>query len=205
MNRRSVLAAGTLVVGLAALAASPLRPLGRRVVDGLAWRIHRTPRLDPSGGVGQLTADEMARVIGLGEILLPPGTPDAAAFVQEHVTARTAHVPGLVSLYRRALPLLDEAARRVRLDRSRFADLVPADRDRALATMLGTHDARGGVGVIAERWWSPPVLAAMRTFIVEDIVSAFYDSPRGWRVVGHAGAWSYPSADPRAYTRPPDA
>jgi hypothetical protein len=203
MRRRSALAAVTLVVGIAALATSPLRPLGRRAIDGLAWRINRTPRLDPFTGVGQLTADEMAQVVALGETLLPPGTPDAAAFVREHVMTSTARVPGLLSLYRRALPLLDHAARRIRLDVSRFPDLALADRDRALATMLGTYGEHNGPGVVAERWWSPRILAAFRTFIVHDIVTAFYDSPRGWRVVGHDHAWSYPAADPRGYTRPP--
>jgi hypothetical protein len=207
--RRRTLVAGLggllAIVGSGALlAGAGLEEWRERIRVGLARRLARGPRLDARAPKGRLTEDEMRSLLALAETVLPPWAAGAPDLVREHVDARTERAAGVLPVYRQSLALLDRATARVRPSASRFRDLAPGDRERVLATVLWAYPAGDRAAALAERWTSSAPVVGLRDVVMRDLIAAFYESPLGWRAVGHTHAWGSPAADPLGYARPPD-
>lgn len=174
MTRRSLLRI------LAAIGASVLALL-------LFWRPGRVaravsralrPRLDPASPTGALLDAETDSLVAFGEVLVEGRALSEAGrrHLIEHISDRTRHSPGYLSLYRRTAELLDglAGARFSALELHRRTDIVTRHR-------LASRDVRTRDYLIPVRRQE----LAVRVLAVPDLIAGYYRSPAGWAVVGY--------------------
>ncbi len=207
MRRRSFLIGlAAAAAALAASAAVERRKLLGPMRNWLAIRGARLVdiRLDAKSGTGRLPEARIEALAVLGETIAPSWAAgdQVRGFFRRHVRGRSEGTPGYRKEYEEALVLLDETAAELRAGSS-FASLERPDRDRVLATILGSSRGRS---VLSRRvrYFLPEGRRAnrFRRFVMRDMKEAYYLSPHGWRVVG------YPVTpgdcnDLVSYTRPP--
>ena len=193
MTRRRFLALGAVLALFVGLGVSPLRS---KVLDKIVkWR---WPGLDWHAPVGDLSVEESATVAALASVLVPGNYP----FLMDHVARKTTTEPGFLKEYRNAVKLLNESTRRIWARDTRFENLDPGGRERVVESILWRYSADDKWTILLEKLVVSKRRLAFRWFVVRDLLSAFYRSSAGWKVVGYTKYPGVPEKDQFEYTRP---
>lgn len=202
MKRRTFLAltAGGAAVSLAG--GAKVFRLGSRIPE------YRRPRLDRKSPTGKLSPAEMATILSLAEILTPSesNSEKANKAIESHVHLRTTTQNGYLKEYRSAVLLLDETSRVQAGSSGKFAELSAPDRQRVVERILWKYRREQGRVRQVESIFSPAGHLAFRSFVVQDMLEAFFRElpAEGWVIVGYSHYPGVP-ADPRAYSRSPES
>lgn len=205
VRRRSVLIGLSGIVLAASAAGLALRSrLNRHRLKTLLSRVVLPePQLDPTAPLGGLSDEEMQTILALGDILVSPDDADRArSLIQAHVEDRAQQHQGYLDEYRSGVALLDAASANRQGAAARFAGLHLDDRTAVLQSLLWSYRAADTLHRYLEALFLSRRQLAFRRFVVADILSAYYRSPFGWKIVGYSHYPGVPAADPLDYARP---
>lgn len=192
-GRRGFLGAALAIAG-AGVAALGLRRSGllgglRR---GASDRLR--PTLDASSPPGPLAPDALATLLAFTEVVVAgaPLSADGREAVRAALAEQAETRPGFRALCVSSAAWLDALAG------GRFAEVSSAARTALVAEhRLGEHPAGR-----LELLWKPRAALALRDLLVPALLTAYWDSPAGWREVGYARPFGV-CGDGREYTRRP--
>lgn len=152
----------------------------------LTWR---SLRVSESEG---LSETDVATLEAVAEVLYPSATTGIPDFLETYVVARARERPGRIEGMGDALAAVDERARS--WFGAPFRDLPRADRDAVLRQMGLDDRDPDPEGILEER---------VRYYLVNELLYAFYATPKGAELVGLPNPQGYPGGT-ASYQRGPD-
>ena len=193
ISRRVFLVA--LAGGASLLALGSLLRTRRIDLHGFEQDIKDNPRLrrwlaldlDASSGVGELSAEQIAALRALTEVLVPSrfaGNEEALAVGSDHARELAREVPGYRLEFERGVALLDQRSR------SRSSEEFAAlslDQRRALVDEIFAPMVRSGsIGKgIRYVFGDGRDIWRLYRFVARGMLGGFYSSELGWRLVGY--------------------
>lgn len=167
------------------------------------------PELDESAPTGILGEEEMATLLALVEVLIPPRHRAEPADSRIVIDAATSSVAGVLDEYRRGARLLQEASQSSY--GTRFESLPLGRRERVVDGMLWRYAAESPSGDLAdqlikvqrrlERLRYDEPSRRFRQLVVRDLLHRFY-LDRAVALIGYSNIPGV-AGDPRAYVNAP--